>query len=179
MDGGIASSLHRSSLWSRANHTPKNISTDARQPSENYPEEAQTKPDPKPHSWEKLSRSIYGVYTSPGMWVYLKTLKQEQRINFGHDALPYFTMWSNLTPCQTTGDKVIAQMPAIKIQVYMRWIWLVDGYLLVPGGANSLTRGSVVAAVWVKCCHSWDLIPRLWCFPSVQELSTTGLVNYK
>lgn len=66
---------------------------------------------------------------------------------------------------------------AIKIEVYMRWIWLVAGYLLVPAGAHHFVHGSVVAALWVKCCHSRDLIPCLPSFPSVQELSTTGLVN--
>lgn len=45
-----------------------------------------------------------------GEWGFSETLKQECNINFRPDALPHFTMCTNLTPCQAVGNKVTAQM---------------------------------------------------------------------
>ena len=114
MEGGTASSPHCPTLWSMVSHTPKNISTDARQPSKNCCWFTRRKHRLSLiHSLtaeESFPEAFMEYVPPPGMQVHLENLKQECHINCGHDALPHFTMWSNLTPCQATGNKVTAQM---------------------------------------------------------------------
>lgn len=114
MEGGTVLRPQCPTLWGMANCPPKNISTDARQASKSCCWFTQSKHRISLiHSLtaEKSFPEAFMEYVPPpGMQVHLETLKQVSRINFGHDALPHFTMWSNLTPCQATGNKVTAQM---------------------------------------------------------------------